>query len=53
MQKMKGDNMQSTENTKLRKPEKEDFYDVEDFNHNMDILDNASIIHYFNGIRQS
>ena len=29
-----------TENFRLKKPEPEDFYDIEDFNGNMDILDN-------------
>ncbi|MBO8435126.1 MAG: phage tail protein, partial [Tyzzerella sp.] len=28
-----------TENFRLKKPEPEDFYDIEDFNGNMDILD--------------
>ena len=45
--------MQYTDNTKLNKPEENDFYNVQDLNANMDILDNASIIHYYDGIRQS
>ena len=36
--------MQYTDNTKLNMPEENDFYNVQDLNANMDILDNASML---------
>lgn len=37
--------MTYTTNLKLRKPDPNDFYNIEDFNANMDTLDSAAISH--------
>lgn len=45
--------MQFTDKQQLKKPEQGDFYNIKDFNDNMDRLDDSVIIHYFDGPYQT